>query len=132
MQSQDPGKVEVDKQDRHKKAIKSPYGLSRFIRMRLGPKGAPETFQRTTEVILAIVKRQFAFIYSDDFTIFSNSPLEHVKHVREVLQGQSDVGGTLKPKKCSFCTDTVVYPSHIIGPCRLEVATHTLAALYAT
>lgn len=38
--------------------------------MPFGLKSAPEAFQRVTDVLRSMEKRQFAFIYFDDFETF--------------------------------------------------------------
>lgn len=49
------------------------------------PKTVPGTFQRRMDIILYLLKWQFALVYLNDIVIISKSPDEHIDHVLEFL-----------------------------------------------
>ena len=51
---------------------------------------------------------QFVFVYLDDILIYSRSALEHVFHVRQVIQL------FVKAEKCDFHCATILFLGHVI------------------
>ena len=100
--------VPVHKDDIHKTAIKTPWGLYEYLKMPFGLKNAPSTFQRFVDVIFHDLK-DFLQIYIDDVIIFSNSYQEHIDHVTQVFQRMNQFGLTIQEKKCTFFASTVQY-----------------------
>ncbi len=68
-----------------KTAFVTPMGKYQFETMPFGLVGAPATFQRYVNSILADMTK-FAAAYLDDIVIHSTSWTEHVDHVKRVLQ----------------------------------------------
>lgn len=72
--------IKINAPDRDKTAFVYHGGLYRFERMPFGLQNALSTFQRTIDVILFTVRRQFALVYLDDIMVFSKAPEEHITH----------------------------------------------------
>lgn len=70
---------------RDKTAVTSHHILYRFVRMPLGQKNTPVTFQRAADAILSPAKWQLAIVCLDDTVVFSSSPHDHVNHVKQNL-----------------------------------------------
>lgn len=77
--------IEIEQSDRDNTAFRSQHVLKQFIRMPFGLRNAPGTYQRTTDVIFAMEKWQFALVYLDDILIFSKTTKEHIRYITEVL-----------------------------------------------
>lgn len=90
--------IKVGELDRDKTASTSGHKLYRFKRMTFGLQNAPDTFQRTTDVILFTLKWQFALDYLDDVVVLLRAPEEHIFHVQHVLTLLNTAGATLKLK----------------------------------
>ena len=73
--------VPVAPADRDKKSFTSYFGTYRYVRMLLGLRNAPATFQRALDIILNAVQWQTCVIYLDDVIVFSNSAKTHLRHV---------------------------------------------------
>lgn len=86
-------KVEIDARDREKIAFTSRYSLHKFVRIGIGLKNAPATFERAMDVIFSSVKLQSALIYLDDIVVSLKKVQEHLTHLRWML--------TLQRKNCS-------------------------------
>lgn len=121
--------AEVKETNRNKTAFTSYHGLHRFVQMLSGLKNIPGTFQWAMEVIMSLVKWQSALVYLDDIVVFSRSLRNQINHVKQVLSILKDAGVTLKLMKCNFFTETIDYLGHVIRLRRLEIATHTTAAI---
>lgn len=99
---------------REKSAFVTHSGLYQFTRMPFGLKCAAATFQRTMNKILQGCD-QFSAAFIDDFSTFSGSWEEHLKHMEVVLKRIQNSGLTLKLAKCSFAQPQVKYLGHVVG-----------------
>ena len=61
------------------------------------------------------------FIYLDDILVYSDDPIEHKKHVREVLRCLRQNGLYCKPEKCHFDKDTVNYLGFVLSKDSLKM-----------
>ena len=75
--------IPVRRQDIHKTAVITPFGLFEFLRMAFGLCNAGQTFQRMMDDVLAGL--DFCFCYMDDILVASRSLKEHHQHLRIVL-----------------------------------------------
>jgi hypothetical protein len=57
-----------------------------FKVMAFGLTGAPATFQHAMNASLAPVLRKFALVFVDDILVYSKSYVEHLQHLRAVLE----------------------------------------------
>lgn len=60
-------------------------GVFQYTVMPFDPKGAPATFQRLMEQVLAGAEA-FAAAYLDDIVVYSLTWEDHVEHLKEILQ----------------------------------------------
>lgn len=74
-------KTEMEDNDTDKEAFTPHHESDQFVRMSFGPYDAPETFLRTTDVILSSLEKQVALLYSGDIMIFSKMSERHIEHV---------------------------------------------------
>lgn len=120
-----PWQVEVEKTDLDKTSVTSHHGAYRFAQMSFSFDNAPETFLRTTDIILSPAKTQFLLLYLGNIILFSRSPGNNIQYVKRVLSILRDAGATLKLKKSSFSADKIEYLGDDIPARRLEIATRT-------
>uniref|UniRef100_A0A3Q1GC55 Gypsy retrotransposon integrase-like protein 1 n=1 Tax=Acanthochromis polyacanthus TaxID=80966 RepID=A0A3Q1GC55_9TELE len=95
-------------------AFRTPQGLFQFTKMPFGLHGAPATFQRLMNQVLAGMDT-FAASYLDDVVIFSNSWKEHLSHLEMVLGKIKQAGLTINPKKCALVKQETQYLGYILG-----------------
>lgn len=95
-------------------AFRTPQGLFQFTVMPFGLQGAPATFQRLMDQVLAGAEA-FAGAYLDDIVVFSHSWEDHIEHLNDVLQRLKQAGLTVQPKKCAIAQTEAKYLGYLLG-----------------
>jgi hypothetical protein len=95
-----------------------PFGLS----------NAPSTFMRVMNQIFHPFISKSAVIYFNDILIYSSDPKTHIQHIREVLLVLRREKFYAAPAKCSFMTDSVFFPGHVVSKDGLAVDESKVAA----
>ena len=83
--------------------------------MTFGLCNAPATFQRVMQIVLAGLEGEGVFVYLDDILIASKNFGEHLRQLRAIFERLRSAGLRLKPKKCLFLRDEVLYLGHVIS-----------------
>ena len=113
--------IPVTEEDRDKTTFVCHEGAYRYIRLPFGLCNAPATLKRAINMILGGLKRKHCLVYLDDFIVFSQTPGEHVEHLREVFTALAKARVSLKAKKCHLFQEEVEYLGHIVGRGELKV-----------
>ncbi|MEW8547939.1 MAG: reverse transcriptase domain-containing protein [Candidatus Thiodiazotropha sp.] len=106
--------IELDPETRHKSGFVTHDGVYEFLRMPFGLRNAPMSFQMLMSQVLKGLNWKFVLCYIDDILVFSPNFTEHLEHLGEVFQRLREAKLTLKPSKCSFAVDKVIYLGHVI------------------
>lgn len=102
-------------EDRKKTDFITQEGHFQWTCLPFGLKTSPAIFQRILSNILRKHKlTNFAVNYIDDILIFSESFLEHINHLTQLLEAIMKEGFRLKFTKCTFASQLVKYLGHII------------------
>jgi hypothetical protein len=64
----------------------------------------------------------FIVAYLDDILIFSKSKVEHIDHIKLVLQALDLAKLRLKPKKCEFYKEEVEFLGFTVGVHRVKIS----------
>lgn len=107
--------LQVDESDRHKTAFITKYGLYEYTKMPFGLCNAPSTFQRCMELIFRGLQWKTLLIYLDDIILFSSNLDDHFVQLSEVLGRLQKAGLKLKPSKCDFFKNEVLYLGHVVN-----------------
>lgn len=78
--------VEMDPNDTHKTAFNVEHGHFEFLRMPMGLKNSPSTFQRVMDNVLRGLQNVICLVYLDDIIVFSTSLQEHMVNLEKVFQ----------------------------------------------
>jgi hypothetical protein len=106
--------VAMDPTAKEKTAFTTYSGLYEFCRMPFGLVNAPATFQRLMELVLSGLACNSCLVYLDDVLVVGATLQEHNKNLEEVLERIRQAGLRLKPKKCKFAQESVVYLGHVV------------------
>ncbi|VDP21981.1 unnamed protein product [Heligmosomoides polygyrus] len=83
-------------------------GAFEYIRMPMGLKGAPVTFQRIMNDCKKHLRAR-VFIYIDNFIITSETAEDHLRDIDEVLTKIRDIGMKLEATKCEFARKEIKF-----------------------
>ena len=104
-------------------------GVYEFLRMLYGLCSIPVTFQRHMQNCLGELNLTYALIYLDDVMVFSRTKEEHL-HCLWVVFGQFlEHGLKLKPSKCHFLEDGIMFLGHEISADGMRPSTANLKAI---
>lgn len=106
--------VPMNESDREKTAFSTDKGHYEFLRMPFGLKGAPGTFQRLMNKVLAGLNGLKAFVYLDDIIIYAKDLKDHSQELRDIYDRLRQYNLTLQPLKCKFLRKEVIYLGHLI------------------
>lgn len=107
--------IEVDERDREKTAFVTPDGLYEFKVLPFGLCSAPATFQRMMDTVLSGLKWQTCLVYLDDVIVFSRTFQQHLDRLSSVLQAIRSAAHTLKPEKCHFGYEELLFLGHVVS-----------------
>lgn len=106
--------VPIAKDDKHKTAFASRFGLLQYTAMPFGLTNAPATFQRLMERVLAHMNWKDCLVYIDDVLIWSETFPDHLRKLEEVLTAFAKAGLRIKGRKCHICCASVPYLGHVL------------------
>ena len=108
--------VRIAEGDEWKTTFRTRYGSFEWLVMPFGLTNAPAAFQRFMNDIFSDLLDVCVTVYLDDILIYSDDPLDHVGHVREVLSRLRKHGLYARPDKCHFSSNSVAYLGFILSP----------------
>jgi hypothetical protein len=105
------------------------YGCFKSKVLPFGLTNGPATFQRYINDILFDLLNITYTTYLDDIIIFSNDPVEHKAHVRQVLERLQATGLYYDAKKCEFAVTRTKFLGFIISTNSVEVDLEKIAVI---
>ncbi|KFD60898.1 LOW QUALITY PROTEIN: hypothetical protein M514_26959 [Trichuris suis] len=112
--------VELTAAAKEKTAFITHDGLFQFNVMPFGLTGAPATFQRLMERVLAGLKWSICLVYLDDIIVFSRTAEEHIEHLAQVLSRLQEADPKVNSRKCKLFCKEVCYLGHIVSEKGIE------------
>lgn len=107
--------VEMEPSDISKTAFNVEHGHFEFLRMPMGLKNSPSTFQRVMDNILRGLQNQICLVYLDDIIVFSTSLQEHMVNLEKVFQRLRESNFKIQMDKSEFLKLETTYLGHIIS-----------------
>ncbi len=101
--------------DREKTAFRTPRGLFQFRYMAFGLAGAPATYARLIQKVLAGVPLDIALPYLDDLAVHTKDVDSHQAALERVFQAYRAAGLKLQPSKCSWYQKEIEYLGHMVS-----------------
>ncbi len=106
--------VPLNPESRPYTAFRTPLGLFQFTVLPFGLHGAPATFQRLMDQVLQGCE-DWSAAYLDDVVIHSNSWVEHLQHLQQILKRIEEAGLTLNISKGEWARQEANYLGYHLG-----------------
>ncbi|XP_053969219.1 uncharacterized protein LOC128870592 [Anastrepha ludens] len=104
--------IPIDRADKEKTAIITPFALYEFNVMAFGLGNASQTFQRFMNKLF--MNLDFVFVYIDDICVASVNETEHRKHLRIVFERLSAHNLKINLVKCTLGQPEIIFLGHTI------------------
>jgi hypothetical protein len=119
----------ISKGAKPKTAFRTCYGSFEGRVMPFGLTNAPAAFPQFVNSIFADLLDVCVVVYLDDILIYSDTPEEHTKHVKEVFQHLREQGLYCKLSKCKFSITTCEYLGYILSSDGLKMLSEKVKAI---
>ncbi|KAJ9528289.1 hypothetical protein QJQ45_014272 [Haematococcus lacustris] len=107
--------IRITEEDVPKTDFLTPMGQFQFKVLCFGLTNAPATFQRMMNNVFKPLINECVLVYIDDILVMSNTPEEHVQHLRQVLQLMRENKFYAKLAKWEFNKTQLAFLGHIVG-----------------
>ncbi|CAK1590854.1 unnamed protein product [Parnassius mnemosyne] len=107
--------VEMNPSDIPKTAFNVKHGNFEFLRMPMGLKNSPSTFQRVMDNVLRDLQNTVCLVYLDDIIVYSTSLQEHMVNLEKVFQKLRESNFKIQMDKSEFLKLETAYLGHIIS-----------------
>ncbi|KAI5735703.1 hypothetical protein M8J77_021620 [Diaphorina citri] len=106
--------IEMDENSIQKTAFNTEGGHYEYLRMPMGLKNSPSTFQRVMDDVLRGLVNECCLVYLDDIIIFGSSLQQHLQNIRKVLTRLRDSNLKIQLDKSEFLRKEVEYLGHVV------------------
>ena len=112
--------IQIHEDDIDKTAFTTPLGNFEFLRLPMGLKSSPATFQRAMSTVFSDILHSQLLVYLDDLVIHSCDFDQHLDRLRNVFARLQFYNLKVKPRKCKFARRRTEYLGHVISENGIE------------
>lgn len=106
--------VETDPGDIHKTAFNVENGHFEFLRMPMGLKNSPSTFQRVMDNVLKDLQNNICLVYLDDIIVYGTSLQEMMVNLEKVFQRLRESNFKIQLDKSEFLKLETEFLGHVV------------------
>ena len=106
--------IQLDAEAKEKTAFVIQNGMYQFKYMPFGLCNGPSTFQRLMDMVLRKLSWSCCIAYFDDIIVYSKTFEQHLIDLEAVLARLRQANLKVKPSKCSFACDSIVFLGFLI------------------
>ncbi len=104
----------MDDKSREITAFSTPTGHYEWLRLPMGLRNAPLTFQRMVNTLFSGAIGKGLFVYLDDIIVVSKDLDGHLQQLSLVFQKLTQVGLKAKLTKCEFLKSCIKFLGHLV------------------
>ena len=112
--------LEMAQEDKKKATFCTQDGVWSYNVMPMGLCNASSSWQAVMHVILSGMQFTECLTFLDDCLIYSKTYEEHLVRLRKVLKAFENAGLTIKPEKCKWAENTVIFLGHKLSEKGIE------------
>ncbi len=106
--------IPLDAKSREITAFSTPLGHYEWLRLPVGLRNAPLTFQRMVNSLFAGVIGNGLFVYLDDWIVISKDIDSHFRNLDLVFSRLREVGLKANLSKCNFLKSRIEFLGHVV------------------
>ena len=106
--------IPLDEKSREITAFSTPTGHYEWLRLPMGLRNAPLTFQRMVNTLFSGTIGKGLFVYLDDLIIVSKDMDTHLQQLALVFQKLTQAGLKVKLAKCEFLKSRIEFLGHLV------------------
>ena len=107
--------IRIKPEDCEKTVFRTPQGLYEFKVLPFGLANAPAVFQTLMNKIFSQQIGKSVLVYLDDILVYSKTPKDHLKHLREVFETLRTQKFFCRLHKCHLNSTEMKYLGHFIS-----------------